>query len=431
MAVDATPRPIRLVVRDDDLRRSRLTVFFRFFLAIPHFIWVTLWGMAAFVVAFILWLAVLIEGKAPENLHDFVAGYVRYATHVSAYVFLAANPYPGFRGAPGYPVDVEIDPPERQSRWTGFFRLVLALPALMLAGALGSGFAVGTTLGGGTAGAAAVYAGAGVGALAAFLAWFVGVVRGAAPRGLRDLIAYALAYGAETAGYVLLLTGRYPSSDPSLVQPAAELPAHPVRIEVTDDLRRSRLTVLFRLLLAIPHFVWLTLWLVPACFAVIAAWLVAIALGRVPSALHRFLAAYVRYWTHVLAFVTVVGRRFPGFTGREGSYGIDVVIEPPVRQRRLKTLFRFFLAVPASIVAGALGGVLFVVGVLGWWAALVRGQMPEGMRNLGASCLRYNAQTYAYLLLVTDRYPYASPVLAGRPEPATEPPSLALPWDAF
>ena len=152
MAVDATPRPIRLVVRDDDLRRSRLTVFFRFFLAIPHFIWVTLWGMAAFVVAFILWLAVLIEGKAPENLHDFVAGYVRYATHVSAYVFLAANPYPGFRGAPGYAVDVEIDPPERQSRWTGFFRLVLALPVLMLAAALGSGFAVGTTLGGGTAG---------------------------------------------------------------------------------------------------------------------------------------------------------------------------------------------------------------------------------------------------------------------------------------
>jgi hypothetical protein len=270
-----------------------------------------------------------------------------------------------------------------------------------------------------------------VGALAAFLAWFVGVVRGAAPRGLRDLIAYALAYGAETAGYVLLLTGRYPSSDPSLVQPAAELPEHPVRIEVTDDLRRSRLTVLFRLLLAIPHFVWLTLWLAPACFAVTAAWLVAIALGRVPSSLHRFLAAYVRYWTHVLAFVTVVGRRFPGFTGREGSYGIDVMIEPPLRQRRLKTLFRLVLALPASTVAGALGGVLFVVGVLGWWAALVRGQMPEGMRNLGASCLRYNAQTYAYLLLVTDRYPYASPVLAGRPEPATEPPSLALPWDAF
>ena len=121
MAVDPATRPVRLVVRDDDLHRTRLTVLFRLFLAIPHFIWLALWGIAALVVAFILWLAVLIEGKAPENLHDFVAGYVRYATHVASYVLLAADPYPGFRGRPGYPVDVEIDPPESQGRWGGSF----------------------------------------------------------------------------------------------------------------------------------------------------------------------------------------------------------------------------------------------------------------------------------------------------------------------
>jgi Domain of unknown function (DUF4389) len=65
----ATPeqRPIRLVVRDDELRRSRLTVFFRLLLAIPLFVWVTLRGIAAFVVAFVIWLAVLIEAKAPTS----------------------------------------------------------------------------------------------------------------------------------------------------------------------------------------------------------------------------------------------------------------------------------------------------------------------------------------------------------------------------
>ena len=35
---------------------------------------------------------------------------------------------------------------------------------------------------------------------------------------------------------------------------------HPVRITIDDDLRRSRLTVFFRLLLVIPHVVWLYLW---------------------------------------------------------------------------------------------------------------------------------------------------------------------------
>jgi len=32
--------------------------------------------------------------------------------------------------------------------------------------------------------------------------------------------------------------------------------AHPVRLTVEDDYVRSRLTVFFRLLLAIPHLIW-------------------------------------------------------------------------------------------------------------------------------------------------------------------------------
>ena len=31
--------------------------------------------------------------------------------------------------------------------------------------------------------------------------------------------------------------------------------------------------------------------------------------------------------------------------------------------------------------------------------------MSQGMRDLQAYCLRYQAQTYGYLLLLTQRYP--------------------------
>jgi hypothetical protein len=199
---------------------------------------------------------------------------------------------------------------------------------------------------------------------------------------------------------------------------------------VTDDLGRSRLTVLFRLLLAIPHLAWLLLWSIATFFAAIAAWLAALVAGRVPQALHRFLAAYVRYAVHVQAYLYVVGRRFPGFTGQPGSYGIDLEIDPEERQSRWLTLFRLFLAFPALLLASALGGVAFVVGFLGWWHALARGYVPEGLRNLGAACIRYQEQTSAYLLLLTDRYPYAAPVLQGRrPEP--EPPAEPVVGDAF
>jgi hypothetical protein len=434
-------RPIRLVVRDDDLERSRLTVFLRVLLAIPVLIWVFLRGIAAFVVGFVNWLAVLIQGEVPDSLHDFVASYIRYATQVSAYVFLAANPYPWFRCQDGYPVDVEIARPVRQGRWGGFFRLLLAVPTLLLAAVLGSGFASGSS--GQTSWTASsgnddavwwnVSSVGGAAAAAAVLIWFFAVVLGRAPRGLRDLVAFALGYGAQAGGYLLLLTPRYPTSDPEVAEPYARLPEHPVRAVITDDLARPRLTVLFRLFLAIPHFVWILLWSLAVVVVSFFAWIVALVLGRLPAPLHRFFAAYVRYATHLVAFVYLIGRRFPGFTGREGSYEIDVVIDPPVRQKRLTILFRFFLAIPAFIVAGALGGVALVIALLSWWYALVTGRMPEGMRNLGVACVRYSAQTYAYGLLLTSRYPYASPVLQERePEPAEVVDlHLPLPGDTF
>lgn len=401
----------------------------RLVLALPHLLWLGLWGFAASFAAIALWLGVLIEAKAPASIHDFVAGYLRYATHVSAYLFLAADPYPGFRGAPGYPVDVAIDPPARQSRWSALVRLVLALPAALLAAALGGGLAW-TPLVGPYALAAILVTGGGAAGTAAFLVWFAALVTGRAPRGLRDLTAYAIGYSAQSAGYALLLTGRYPTADPSTAEAFCELPEHAVGVAVRDDLVRPRLLVFFRLLLAIPHVVWLALWGLAALLVVAAAWLAALVTGRVPRPLHRFLAAYVRYATHVGAFSTLVGRTFPGFTGRAGSYEIDAELPEPQAQRRLSVLGRPVLALPALLVANALGTVLWVVALLSWWYALVRGRAPDGLRDLGASCLRYGAQTYAYLLLVTGRYPYAAPVLHAPPPPPEPLPDL-LPGDTF
>lgn len=410
-----SPHPIRLEVADD-LRRSRLTVFFRLLLALPLLVWVALWGIAAFLVAFVMWLAVLFERRAPGTLHRFVASYVRYSTHVLAYLYLAADPYPWFTPRAAYPVDVEIDPPALQGRWGAGFRLLLAVPALVLATALVGGSRSGSASWGRSAAwEASLGYSAGAAATAAFLGWFACLVRGRMPGGLRDLIAYALGYAAQAYGYALLLTPRYANSDPRQLVPDMELPEHPVRAVVTDELRRSRLLVLFRLPLTIPHVVWALLWSVAAVLAVIAGWFAALVLGRLPLPLHRFLAAFARYNAHWYAFATVVGGPFPGFVGRQGSYPVDLEIDPPERQSRWTVLFRLPLALPALLLASAYGGVLFAVAVLGWLASLVTGRMPGGLRDLGAASLRYSTQWSAYALLLTPRYPYAAPALRGRP----------------
>ena len=102
---------VRLTI-DDDLHRSRLTVFFRLLLAIPHLVWIFLWSIAAILAAIAGWFAALATARLPEALHRFLAAYVRYSTHLGAYLSIAANPYPGFTGEPGYPVDV-VDPVAR------------------------------------------------------------------------------------------------------------------------------------------------------------------------------------------------------------------------------------------------------------------------------------------------------------------------------
>jgi hypothetical protein len=179
--------PVGLIVTDD-LKRNRLTVFFRLLLAIPQFIWVALWGLVAEIAVLIAWVVALFAGRVPDGLHDFLARYVRAYTHVTAYAFLLADPWPPFLGEPGYPVDVRIDPAAPQSRLTVLFRLLLAVPAFVL-----------------------TYVFRIVNQVVAVLGWFYALATGRMHRGMRDLSLWMLRFEVQTAAYVLLLTGRYPS----------------------------------------------------------------------------------------------------------------------------------------------------------------------------------------------------------------------------
>jgi Domain of unknown function (DUF4389) len=414
--------PIRLLVVDD-LRRSRLTVFFRLLLAVPHFVWLGLWSAAAlYVIAPIAWLLTLILGRAPKPLWKFYSALVRYTTHVYAFVFLAGNPFPGFTGRAGsYPIDLEIDPPERQNRWKTAFRFFLALPALYLAVVLLVYFVPIFDYDEGTDTLYVIYVPGGLSLVVASLGWFACLVRGRMPTGFRDLLAYALRFGAQTWGYLLFVTDRYPDADPNDPPATQPTPKKPIGLRVEDDLRRSRLTVFFRLLLTVPHFVWLLLWGIAVFFALIVGWFAALFTGRLPEALHRFLAAYVRYEVHVFAFLGLVSNPFPGFTGTAGTYPVDLDIAPRERQSRWKTFFRLFLAVPASLLANVLVTPFELAAFFGWFVGLFLGRMPKGLRNLGAYVLRYNAQTHAYLFLLTDSYPYSGPTEYVEPEPEPEP----------
>jgi hypothetical protein len=209
--------------------------------------------------------------------------------------------------------------------------------------------------------------------------------------------------------YLFVLTERYPDSDPQVVLGELTARSDPIGIEVADELRRSRLTVFFRLLLALPHLVWLALWGIAAFFAAIANWVATLARGTSPEGLHRFLAAYLGYQVHVYAFLSLTANPFPGFVGAAGSYPVEASIEAPRRQNRWTVGFRIVLAVPAWILGSAFGAALWTAAILGWFAALATARMPRQLRNTTAQGLRYIAQLNGYVLLLTGAYPYLGP----------------------
>ena len=171
-------------------KRSRLTTFFRFFLAIPHFIFLYLYGLAAGIVVIVAWFVLLFTARWPLGMYDFVAGYLRYSTRVYGYFWLGTDDYPPFSGSATEPYPVRLDiaaPLADYSRLKVLFRIILMIPPLIIN-----------------------YAMQVVAQVGAFLAWFAIVVLGRQPKGLQDMIGLGLSYHQRSSAYFALLTEDWP-----------------------------------------------------------------------------------------------------------------------------------------------------------------------------------------------------------------------------
>ena len=188
--------------------------------------------------------------------------------------------------------------------------------------------------------------------------------------------------------------------------PFAELPStYPVRIADHGDLQRSRLTVFFRLLLAIPHVVVLMFWGLAAYVVVFVAWIAGTILGRIPEGMHGFLEGFLRYNTSVTAYTRILSNPYPPFSGSSGSYTIDLEVDPPGPQSRLTIFFRGLLALPMLLIGYGVRLLANVLTIAAWFAALVLGSVPEGLQDTALWCLRYEQRVLGYLLFLTARYP--------------------------
>jgi hypothetical protein len=171
-------------------QRNRLTAFFRLILAIPVAIVLYVYAILASIAIVIAWFVIVFTARYPQGLYEFVAGYTRFLTRVTAYAALLCDPYPPFGGAsdPNYPVRLEFAGPlQSYSRAKTAFRIILAIPIVILRYVMGLLLEIG-----------------------ALAAWVVIVITGKMPRGLFDLMVLANSYTARSDAYLYLLTETYP-----------------------------------------------------------------------------------------------------------------------------------------------------------------------------------------------------------------------------
>ena len=179
--------PVRLV-GGDDLERSRLPVFFRIFLLIPHVIVLVFYGIAALIAAWSRGSRRSSPDAYRTGCTTSSPGTCATTSRVLAYGTILADPFPPFGAGGAYPVDLEIDPPVSQGRLGVFFRLILALPCLFVASVLQN----------------LLY-------LVAIGNWFVALVTGGVPEGLQKVGMFCMRFMARTHAYALLVNPRYPA----------------------------------------------------------------------------------------------------------------------------------------------------------------------------------------------------------------------------
>ncbi|HEV8394135.1 MAG TPA: DUF4389 domain-containing protein [Vicinamibacterales bacterium] len=203
-----------------------------------------------------------------------------------------------------YPVIVGVEPTyANRNRLTTFFRLLLAIPHIILVG--GAGFAFGYN----TDNRSASGEGGLLGAVAVFMAivsWFTLVSAGTHITGIRQFTAFYLRWRVRAVSYLMLFEDPYP--------PFGDAP-YPASIEILEPLAaRDRLSIALRLIYVIPHAVVLVFLMIAWCFTTIAAWFVILFTGAYPKALYDFGVGAMRWRLRVEAYMLLMVDDYPPFS---------------------------------------------------------------------------------------------------------------------
>ncbi len=185
-----------------------------------------------------------------------------------------------------YPVAYEADYVERRSRLSTFFRLILAIPWLVVSIVWGL-----------------------VAFVCVVVAWFAIVITGRYPEPLYNGVSMALRFYTRANGFLLLMTDAFPPFG------GEQNPEYPVRLVIAPPLESyNRWKTLFRLILVIP--IAIVVYLVQLVSRAISmlAWLVIVVTGKLPRGIYDVMRFTLAYEARASAYELLVTETYPPFS---------------------------------------------------------------------------------------------------------------------
>jgi len=205
-------------------------------------------------------------------------------------------------GEPAYPVRFSVEYPDRElNRLTTAFRLIVAIPILIVAGSIGGheeAFGAGRHAG---------TIGAGLGGLLFLAPLLMILFRQKYPRWWFDWNLELLRFSNRIGVYLALMDDRYPSTDERQAV-ALDFPYPDAKQGL------NRWLPLVKWLLAIPHYILLVFLWIAAVVSVVIAWFAILFTGRYPRGLFDFVLGVFRWTNRVVGYAFIlVTDEYPPF----------------------------------------------------------------------------------------------------------------------
>lgn len=188
--------------------------------------------------------------------------------------------------------------------------------------------------------------------------------------------------------------------------------AFPAAMTFDAPLQVARWRPLIAWLLAIPHLIVAYALNIVSDVLAIVSWFAILFTGKLPEGIAGVQCMCLRYGTRAQTYAGFLYEPYPPFTFE--STGADpgdlqvmrIDYTPQYEDRnRLTVFFRILMVIPHVIVLAVLGIGAFICIVIGFFAVLITGAWPEGLRSFILNVLRWSVRLQAYMYLLTDEYP--------------------------